>query len=150
MQTRAQIVSQRLYWLRHLQVCPTSTHDREPHDRPTSVYIIHLHDVGLYKVGVSATLDRRLRDHAAGGRRHAIVQTLGLQHRSCAHALEAVVLNLTEQWRTFDDPWRCPGGYSETWSDDGPVPDLQQLVKRMNGELANIELTMGALHIATS
>ncbi|SKY22478.1 Uncharacterised protein [Mycobacteroides abscessus subsp. bolletii] len=135
-QTRAQIVSQRMYWLRHLQVCPTSTHDREPHDRPTSVYIIHLNDVGLYKVGVSATLERRMHDHAAGGRRHTIVQTLALQHRSCAYALEAVVLNLTEQWRTFDDPWRCPGGYSETWSDDGLVPDLQHLAELMNGELA--------------
>lgn len=64
------------------------------------------------------------------------MQTLALQHRSCAYALEAVVLNLTEQWRTFDDPWRCPGGYSETWGDDGPVPDLQQLAELMNGELA--------------
>lgn len=130
--TRDQVVVPRLHWLRHLPVCPTSTHERERFDRPTSVYIIHLPDLGLFKVGVSATLNRRMYAHAAGGRRHITLQTLTLQHRSCAYALEAVALNLTEAWRTFDDPWRCAGGYSETWSDDGPVPDLRQLTEFMN------------------
>lgn len=130
--TRDQIVVPRLNWLRHLPICRTSTHENDLYDRPTSVYIIHLNNAGLYKVGVSAALTRRMYAHAVSGRQFTTVQTLPLRHRSCAYALEAVVLNLTEQWRTYDDPWRCSGGYIETWSAAGAVPELRHLAEMMN------------------
>lgn len=133
--TRAQAIEPRLYWLPHLAVCATSTHRADPFDRATSVYIIRLLDVGLYKVGVSAAeaLTRRIQSHGVGGRRVEVLQTVALAHRSCARAIEAVALNLTEPWRRFDDRWRAAGGgYSETWSDVGPVPDLCDLAERMN------------------
>lgn len=135
MLTRAAAIEPRLNWLPHLALCPASAHRGDPFDRATSVYIIHLLDVELFKVGVSAAdaLSRRIRSHGAGGRRLEIVQTLTVAHRGCAHALEAAVLNLTEPDRRFDDRWRAlAGGYSETWRDDGDVPDLRALAELMN------------------
>lgn len=135
MLTRAAAVEPRLFWLPHLMKCSTSTHAGDPFDRPTSVYIIHLFDVELYKVGVSAaeSLSRRIQSHAVGGRRLEVVQTVEVAHRSCAHALEAAALNLTEPDRRFDDRWRAVGGgYSETWRDSGGVPDLRALAELMN------------------
>lgn len=129
--SRAEAVCPRLGPLRHVAACSIAPHHRHSSDRPTSVYLLHLPGPGLFKVGISVDPAVRCHNHAGGGRRADLVQVVRAEHRECAFALESVVLNLTEQWRMLDDPWRCGAGATETWCDTGLVPDLAELAERM-------------------
>lgn len=130
MPTRAEYVEHRLNWLRHVTTCATSLH-RGLHIRAASVYLLHFPTVGLYKVGVTVSEPLKRIQANTHDRDPKVVEILPTRHRSCAGAVEAVVLNLTEPWRTFDDPWHSDG-YTETWSDNGPRPQLREIAYRIN------------------
>ncbi len=131
--TRAEVVRHRLVALHHVTKCATERHDAGHLNPPTSVYLVHLPDQGLYKVGVGVDAADRISRQRTG-RRIDVVQVLDARFKRCAWAVESIVLNLTEPWRVIDDRWRS-GGPLECWSDDGPVPDLREVADRLNPTL---------------
>jgi hypothetical protein len=134
--TRAEVVSERLIRMRHVTECSTSVHSTHKLNRPTSVYLVHMPRPGLYKVGIATDAAKRIRAQR-NDRQITTVQILDVRHRQCAYAVEAIVLNLTEPWRVIDDRWRSvAGGALETWSDEGPVPDLRDVADRLNPAIA--------------
>jgi hypothetical protein len=134
-ETRAEMVSRRLFWLAHILRCEGESHTWDFHDRPTGVYLLRSRESGLYKVGVSVNVAKRLRAHTSHGRQVDVVATLDCPHRMCAYLIESVVLNLTESWRVVGGWNPAAGGHSEGWSADGPVPDLAALAHRINADL---------------
>jgi hypothetical protein len=133
-ETRAEMVQRRLFWLGHISVCEGRPHSGDYYDQPTGVYVLRSLDNGLYKVGVSVNIARRIRAHNSHGQRVEVVQTLQSPHRMCAYLVESVVLNLTEPWRVLGG-WNAGAGNSEGWSPDGPLPDLAAVARRINSQL---------------
>lgn len=131
--TRAEVVRHRLVALNHVATCATEEHVVDRLNPPKSVYLAHLPDQGLYKVGVGGDAADRI-SRQRNGRRIDVLQVLETPFKRCAWAVEGIVLNLTEPWRVIDDRWRS-GGPLECWSDDGPVPDLREIAARLNPAL---------------
>ena len=68
---------------------------------------------------------RRLFDHALNG--GTVIDTVVVPNRESARGLERVLKVRYRRWATEDvGPTEFPqGGWTETWLDDAPLPDLK-------------------------
>jgi len=106
-------------------LCWTCTYGIRP-DEPHRVYLVHFPSLRVLKVGITHNRhDRRLLDHALGG--GVVVSTVLVRDRESARLLEQVLTARYACWAREDvGPADFPqGGYTETWSDDVPPPDLE-------------------------
>ena len=105
-------------------LCWTCTHGIRP-DEPHRVYLVHFSSLKVMKVGLTHNRhDRRLFDHEIEGGR--VIDTVVVPDREAARRLEYLLKARYHSWRTPDvGPAEFPqGGWTETWRDDAPVPDL--------------------------
>jgi hypothetical protein len=114
--------------LRHgsAPLCWTCTHGIRP-DEPHRVYLVHFQRLKVMKVGLTHNRhDRRLLDHALSG--GVIVDSIVVPDRECARRLERILRAHYTPWAVDNvGPEEFPqGGWTETWRDDAPVPDLRQ------------------------
>lgn len=98
-------------------------------DEPHRLYLVHFPVLRAMKVGLThARHDRRLADHElAGGR---VIATAEVPDRATARRVERRILALYTEWALTDlTVADLPqGGWTETWSDDAPMLDLQEIV----------------------
>lgn len=116
-------------------LCATQIDTELPH----LVYLIHFPKLRLYKVGITHT-ERRRYNRIAAHQRHGgrLLSTVDVPNREAAFAVERHVLRAVRTDRTLVEPKTFPqGGWTETWSDDAPPPDLAILASEVEsaGEL---------------
>lgn len=105
-------------------LCWTCTHGIRP-DEPHRVYLFHFPALGVFKVGLTHNRhDRRMFQHIAGG--GTLVDSVVVYDREAARRLEALLKLEYQSWITSAvGPSDFPqGGWTETWSDEAPLPDL--------------------------
>jgi hypothetical protein len=105
-------------------LCWTCTHGIRA-DEPHRVYLFHFPALRVMKVGLTHNRhDRRLFDHVLNG--GVVVDTVVVPDRESARRLETLLKARYEAWATADvGPADFPqGGWTETWRDDAPLPDL--------------------------
>jgi hypothetical protein len=105
-------------------LCWTCTYGIRP-DEPHRVYLFHFPALGVMKVGITHNRhDRRLFDHGMQG--GILIDSVLVSDREHARRLESLLRARYSQWVTAevgsaDFP---QGGWTETWRDDAPLPDL--------------------------
>ena len=105
-------------------LCWTCTHGIRP-DEPHRVYLFHFPSLNVMKVGLTHNRhDRRLFQHMAEG--GELIDTIVVADRESARRLEQLLKARYESWLMAEvGPADFPqGGWTETWSDSAPVPDL--------------------------
>ena len=106
-------------------LCWTCTHGIRP-DEPHRVYLFHFPGLKVMKIGLTHNRhDRRLFDHALNG--GTVIDTVLVPDRESARRLEQVLKVRYRRWATEDvGPMEFPqGGWTETWREDAPLPDLK-------------------------
>jgi len=109
---------------RSAPLCWTCTHGIRP-DEPHRVYLFHFPSLEVMKVGLTHDRhDRRLFQHMAEGGQ--LVDSVVVPDRESARRLEQLLKARYQSWLTADvGPTDFPqGGWTETWSDSAPLPDL--------------------------
>ena len=105
-------------------LCWTCTHGIRP-DEPHRVYLFHP-ALKVMKIGLTHNRhDRRLLDHALSG--GTVIDTVVVPNRESARRLERVLKVRYSRWATDDvGAAEFPqGGWTETWREDAPIPDLK-------------------------
>ena len=100
---------------------------------PHLVYVIHFLSFRLYKVGITHT-ERRRYDRIAAHQRHGgrLRSVIKVPNREAALAVERHVLQSVRSHRVQGEPAAFPqGGWTETWSDATPPPDLGRLASEV-------------------
>ena len=105
-------------------LCWTCTYGIRP-DEPHRVYLFHFPALGVMKVGLTHNRhDRRLFDHGMQG--GILIDSVLIPDREHARRLESLLKARFSRWVTAEvGPGEFPQcGWTETWRDDAPLPDL--------------------------
>lgn len=92
---------------------------------PYTVYVLHIPEEGLFKIGVSRTGSRRLKELLRSGR--VLVDTLEAPNGYVARLLEATVLLQVAGERRSSTTLGRLHGKTECWRDTRTAPDLALL-----------------------
>lgn len=96
------------------------------HWEPAQVYVIHIFDEKLYKVGVTRHDTRRIKNLIACGR-GGVVDVVEMANRFSAEIVETAALEATESHRTVPtDVHRYGNGAMEFWSATLDPPSLEE------------------------
>jgi len=106
-------------------------------DAPHVVYLMHFPGLDAYKVGITSTDVRhdRVASHVAHG--GVLLQQHEVPNREAARTVEDFVLSAVRGFPSGCTARHFPqGGYTETWSEEGPAIDLGDVIASLTREEA--------------
>ncbi|MDJ1135038.1 hypothetical protein [Streptomyces iconiensis] len=111
--------------------CLRCAEDTDP-DAIHVVYLMFFRELSAYKIGATSTEARndRIASHAARG--GTLLDQHEVPNREAALTVEAHVLGMVRHHPSVCTERDFPqGGYTETWSDDGPKINLAEVIARL-------------------
>lgn len=133
--TRARQLMERNYAAGELAWPPSAFHIQLRWWERHFVYIVHIPEDGLYKVGVTRRNSSRLQNLTARGRA-TVIALLQVANLWAAKLVEFEALEATRHVQRVGDPFTYLNGQYECWDDSFAPPDLVAIAERFDSNPA--------------